>query len=623
MPALAQEAPRPGLDTPRLRVAVADFGALGGEASAGVQLSEGLRQALASDPGIQVVSSPAAAQAMAEAAQDVLALRPGAARALGDQLGADVVIYGIVVADLSAVMDDPPPQQQPFAQVWVVETLTLEGQVFPSVLLPLGDGVRTVAAATLQLMPAMGRVLAIIDSPEGQIIQLFPLGGRVLATNTEYGVYEPMPARATDDADDRAKALARQDLRPGAFVGTVRTAPQADDHAIMATPTQAGTRIAAGQLVGLSPREGATRAQLPQVVVDAQPTGSVVLVNGRVVGVTPVAVPVASDTRTPVQVVRRDYRTASRDLGPLQGELVAFSVKLQEIPPFGSLKVVSVPNGATAILDGKEVGRTPLELNGVSAGDHRLELGLEGFKPLEHTLTVGREKTTELNLVLQRDVKRLRITSVPDGARVWLDDEPVGATPLQLAEVQSGTHSVRVALGGYAVETQQIRVRPDQAEQAFAFRLRPLAGNLRIETTPPGATVKVDGQERGKTPLALTAVSVGEHRLELALDGFLPISKAVEVVDQQTTTIQEVLGRAEGSIVCISVPAGARITLDGQDLGITPQTLQGIPVGRRLLTLSLPGYLPWSARVPVLHGQATKVEVALVKESQAGLKREP
>jgi hypothetical protein len=560
---------------------------------------------------------------MAAARDDVMALRPGAARALGDQLGADVVVYGIVVGDLSAVMDDAPTLSQPFAQVWVVETLTLEGQIFPSALVPLADGVPAVAAATLSLMPAMGRVLSIIDSPEGQMIQLFPLGGRVLATSTEYGVYQPLSARPTEDADDRAKALARQDLRPGAFVGTVRTAAEADDHAIMATPTQPGIRIAAGQLVGLSPRAGAPGPRLPQIVVDAQPQGSVVLVQGKVVGVTPVAVPVASDTKTLIQVVRRDYRSASREVGPLQGEVVAFAVQLQEIPPFGSLKVVSVPNGALALLDGKEVGRTPLELDGVSAGEHRLELNLEGFKPLEHALTVGREKTTELNLVLQRDLKRVRITSIPDGARVWLDDEPVGSTPLQLPEVQSGTHSVRVALGGYAVETQQIRVKSDQAEQVFAFRLRPLAGNLRIETTPAGATVKLDGQERGKTPLPLLGVSVGEHRLELALDGFLPVSKTVEVADQQTTTVKEVLERAQGSIVCVSVPPGAKITLDGQDVGTTPQTLQAVPVGRRLLTLSLPGYLPWSAKVPVVHGQATKVEVALVRESQAGLKREP
>lgn len=624
LPAGAQDAPRPGLDTPKLRVAVADFGALGGEADAGARLAEGIRTVLAGDPGVQVIASPQVAQATASAARDILDQKPGAARALGDQLGVDVVVYGLVATDVSPVMEQPAMPPQPFAQVWVAETLTLEGQVFPSTALSLGeDAVRTVALATLELMPALGRVLSIIDSPEGQVIQLFPLGGRVLATNTEYGVYRPLPVRPADGADARAQALARQDLRPGAFVGTVRTAAEADDHAIIATPVQPGTAIAAGQLIGLAPRETAAAPRLPQVVVSAVPAGSPVLMDGKVVGVTPVAVPLAAGVPATIQVSRRDFRMAARELGPVQGEIVALSVQLEEVPPFGSLKVASIPDGAAATLDGKEVGRTPLVLEGVAAGDHQLQLTLEGYRPLEHALNIGRERTTELNLALQRDVKRVRITTIPDGARVWLDDEAVGATPLQLAEVPSGTHSVRLVLGGYAVETQQIRVKPDLAEQAFAFRLRPLAGNLRIETTPPGATVKVDGQERGKTPLALTALGVGEHRLDLGMDGFLPVSKSVEVADQQTTVVQEVMGRAEGSIVCISVPAGARISLDGQDVGATPRTLEKVPVGRRALTLSLEGYLPWSARVPVLHGQATKVEVALLRESQAGLKREP
>lgn len=624
--AAAQQPPRPGLDTPRVRVAVADFRPIGADEALAATLADHLRRALAAHPQVQVIAGDEVRAATAEAEGDVIQMTHGAARALGDHLGVDAVVYGRVVADVSGLLEEPAPLAQPFAQVVVVETLTLEGQLHPGVTVPLAEATdlgEALGGATLPLLPAMGRVLSIIDSPEGIAIQLFPLGGRVLAPDAQYAVYDPVRFRvAVEDPAGAGEALARQELRLGMATGRVRTAPEADDHAVSAVSTDPAGRVTVGQLVGLPPAPDAPRpTPMPLLLVAAAPADAVVFLDGQVAGLAPVALPLEVGLPTRITVARRDHTPAEHEITAGEGEGLAMAVPLPEIPPFGDIRIATTPPGALVTLNGQELGTTPLTGDNITAGEHELVVALEGYKPIIHTVSVRRQRTTELNFNLQRDLRRIRIASEPEGARVFLDGEPVGSTPTELAAVQTGERRVRLTLPGHSMVEETLTVRPLDETQSFNFRLRALAGNLRIETDPPGASVSVNGQDRGTTPVAVTGLQIGQHRVTLNMDGYLPITKTVEVLDQQTTTVREALAQAAGSILCVSVPPGARITLDGRDMGVTPRTLENVPVGRRLLTLSLPGHEQWTARVPVAHGETTRVEVGLIREAQTGPRR--
>lgn len=50
-----------------------------------------------------------------------------------------------------------------------------------------------------------------------------------------------------------------------------------------------------------------------------------------------------------------------------------------------------------------------------------------------------------------------------------------------------------------------------------------LSGRLLVETTPEGATIKVDGQEVGEAPFETIAMAPGEYALALELEGYQPL----------------------------------------------------------------------------------------------------
>jgi hypothetical protein len=63
-------------------------------------------------------------------------------------------------------------------------------------------------------------------------------------------------------------------------------------------------------------------------------------------------------------------------------------------------------------------------------------------------------------------------------------------------------------------------------------------GSLSVETDPVGATVMVDGESWGTTPVALRAIAPGDHRVRVVKQGYLDNSRVVSVQAGQAGRVQ-------------------------------------------------------------------------------------
>jgi hypothetical protein len=69
-------------------------------------------------------------------------------------------------------------------------------------------------------------------------------------------------------------------------------------------------------------------------------------------------------------------------------------------PEVGDLTVATDPSGATVYVDGALVGRTPLRLEKVSAGDHRIRVAKDGFLDNARVVAVAAGKQTNVTTKL-------------------------------------------------------------------------------------------------------------------------------------------------------------------------------------------------------------------------------
>jgi hypothetical protein len=113
----------------------------------------------------------------------------------------------------------------------------------------------------------------------------------------------------------------------------------------------------------------------------------------------------------------------------------------------------------------------------------------------------------------------LVVTANVDAASVYIDDELVGSAPFENGEIHIGMYNVRVTKEGYLDFVEEVRVRPGrEATIRASLDLRP--PSLNVQSDIPGATVFLDRQFKGTTPVTIEGVTAGEHQLTVSTDGY-------------------------------------------------------------------------------------------------------
>ena len=132
----------------------------------------------------------------------------------------------------------------------------------------------------------------------------------------------------------------------------------------------------------------------------------------------------------------------------------------REAPVTGTLVVRSTPAGAHVLVDGKLRGRTPLSVRDLPLRAATVTIEQTGYRPDERRIALSAaHPSVTLDARLTRDMVAhtvnattgaLVIESRPTGARVFLDDQEIGVTPLSLPDVAPGAHRIRLDMPGFA-----------------------------------------------------------------------------------------------------------------------------------------------------------------------------
>ncbi len=186
---------------------------------------------------------------------------------------------------------------------------------------------------------------------------------------------------------------------------------------------------------------------------------------------------------------------------------------------------------------------------------------------------------------------------------------------------------VGVALGAYLLwprgtttpaEASPAPSAPLAATPAPRASAAPLLGSLSVDSEPQGASVSLNGEPRGVTPLRLDELALGEYTLLVERAGYQPFTQSVALsAASRTAELRPVLVRAaapprvQATLTVLSTPFGAAVTLDGTPVGQTPLTNLRLNPGRHQLELTKAGYKPWSRALEVKAGEPVKVDAPL------------
>lgn len=128
--------------------------------------------------------------------------------------------------------------------------------------------------------------------------------------------------------------------------------------------------------------------------------------------------------------------------------------------------------GARVFIDDREIGAVPKGPIEVTPGEHTVAVRRAGYRDYSRRINAKEGELTELNVLLEPVAAFLTVKADVAGARVIIDGEDKGTTPLEGVMVSAGSHEIVVKLDGFRSETQRITVRTGK-EYTVDVSLRP------------------------------------------------------------------------------------------------------------------------------------------------------
>lgn len=159
---------------------------------------------------------------------------------------------------------------------------------------------------------------------------------------------------------------------------------------------------------------------------------------------------------------------------------------------------------------------------------------------------------------------------VATGISIYIDGKYItsGSTTQR---VDYGSHTIEFKKDKYHTVTKTISINSLSGNTITVNSLDPIVGSLNITSSPAGMTVKVDGEEKGITPLVINDVIIGNHNVELSKVHFYTETKNVDVKESEQSSVN--MKMTEYARIKFTTNINdASVYMDGRYIGSTPTT---------------------------------------------------
>lgn len=326
--------------------------------------------------------------------------------------------------------------------------------------------------------------------------------------------------------------------------------------------------------------EALAQEDAPGVIVitagDDATSGAAIRIDGKPSGNVPLR-KTLSPGRHLVQVGKRGYTTFSKWVELGSGQVLTLPVTLEpQQAKTGSLLVTADVTGLAVFIDGQRRGGTPLVVNGLSEGEHLVEIRSpgEGYQPFSQVVNVqANERTTvEANVRIAPDLGSLRVIANVPGAIISLDGADIGVAPAAKGGLSPGEHVVTARATGYESVTQTVTVIAGR-ERVVSLRFTTASTEIPrilVRASVPNATVTIDGVEYGSPPITIEPAELGTHSIVVRATGFREVRRTCSVGPSRNCEVYAELNALGVPVRVEANVPNASLYVDGELRGPVP-----------------------------------------------------
>lgn len=198
----------------------------------------------------------------------------------------------------------------------------------------------------------------------------------------------------------------------------------------------------------------------------------------------------------------------------------------------------------------------------------------------------------------------ISITSQPGDARVSVNGQLIGTTPIEDHRLSPGRYRVEVTHSHYQPKIEQLDISlGDHPQRDYQLQLG--QGVIEFMSNPKGAWVEVNGERLSAVTPTQMALTSGKHRIRMGKAERRDAKTDVVLNSGVTQQVNLNLSMdPHGSLTIRLRPANAEVEIIGTDIKYKPGVR--LPMGEYSLQVSRAGYVTQSKRINIDYGDNTE-----------------
>ena len=275
-------------------------------------------------------------------------------------------------------------------------------------------------------------------------------------------------------------------------------------------------------------------------------------------------------------------------------------------------------------VDDSEVSKATPETS-ISAGNRKIELRFDRYFPIEKEIFVnGKGEIQEYSFDLDPSWADVSISTEPVDVSIFNGNERLGNTPSTIQLIQ-GKNTLSLRKSGYKDYEIQLDIVAQDSVSLESLILSRLDVPLEIMSEPEGASININDEYRGLTPMEIMLEPLVEHKILISKPGYKDINNQVSLDTIESLSskgknsevldyfLEEILGQ-----VSFVGTDGAKVYRSDDLIGVIPFDIEMISE-EQILKVKKDGLVTQEIKMTPNPNYPQKIEVKLLNEEQTVL----
>ena len=275
-------------------------------------------------------------------------------------------------------------------------------------------------------------------------------------------------------------------------------------------------------------------------------------------------------------------------------------------------------------VDDSEVSKATPETS-ISAGNRKIELRFDRYFPIEKEIFVnGKGEIQEYSFDLEPSWADVSISTEPVDVGIFNGNERLGNTPSTIQLIQ-GKNTLSLRKSGYKDYEIQLDIVAQDSVSLESLILSRLDVPLEIMSEPEGASININDEYRGLTPMEIMLEPLVEHKILISKPGYKDINNQLRLDTIESLSskgknsevldyfLEEILGQ-----VSFVGTDGAKVYRSDDLIGVIPFDIEMISE-EQILKVKKDGLVTQEIKMTPNPNYPQKIEVKLLNEEQTVL----